>query len=267
MYRSTRQEERRFLKKLWKAFQELLDLVMKSASAHETEMAIRRYLASPAVRQQIERAVRQMVEFRRMDSARSWREAALCGGRGREIYLAIKKELDGAVGARVEALVRDNAQYIVTLPQRLAEDVTVYAMKQTQRGLRHEEVHRLLRQRIPAQLEWNLKTIARTETSKANAALQQARCESLGINAYIWKTCKDERVRSTHAHMQDVLCFYSDPPSPEGKGHYHPGNIYNCRCYAEPVIDWNTLPDTMRVWDGSRIVTMTKSRIRKIQGG
>ncbi len=51
-----------------------------------------------------------------------------------------------------------------------------------------------------------------------------------GAFHYIWRTRRDERVRSSHAENNGRI-FSRDNPPPTG----HPGEDFNCRCWAEPV--------------------------------
>ena len=46
---------------------------------------------------------------------------------------------------------------------------------------------------------------------------------------YIWRTKKDDKVRSKHAEREGEIFNWHVPP--EGG---HPGEDYNCRCWAEP---------------------------------
>ena len=46
---------------------------------------------------------------------------------------------------------------------------------------------------------------------------------------YIWRTQKDDRVRGEHAAREGEIFNWHIPP--EGG---HPGEDYNCRCWAEP---------------------------------
>jgi len=47
---------------------------------------------------------------------------------------------------------------------------------------------------------------------------------------YIWRTVKDSDVRPAHAAREGQIFSWTSPP--EGG---HPGEDYNCRCWAEPV--------------------------------
>lgn len=78
--------------------------------------------------------------------------------------------------------------------------------------------------------------IARTEIAKANATLTTARAQFVGATHYIWRTAEDADVRDSHAAMEGKIFRFDDPPYVEGEGNHGPGEIYNCRCYAEPII-------------------------------
>lgn len=88
------------------------------------------------------------------------------------------------------------------------------------------------------------KFIARDQTGKIIGELNQARQTDLGLPSYKWQTAEDERVvgapggkyEPTEGHMDHFSrngkpFFWSVPP-PDG----HPGQAYNCRCVAIPII-------------------------------
>jgi SPP1 gp7 family putative phage head morphogenesis protein len=60
--------------------------------------------------------------------------------------------------------------------------------------------------------------------------INQLRQQDLGIETYIWRSRDDAKVRDRHAEYDDKVFRWDTPP--EGG---HPGQAYNCRCYAEPV--------------------------------
>lgn len=107
------------------------------------------------------------------------------------------------------------------------------------------------------------KLIARDQTSKMTGLLNKTRQESIGIDLYIWRTSKDQRVvgnpggtypeggkiHGNHYAMEGKLCKWGDPTVYSGDGgktwrkrhgdmpHAHPGEEIQCRCYAEPHVD------------------------------
>ena len=61
--------------------------------------------------------------------------------------------------------------------------------------------------------------------------INERRQRALGIDQYIWRSRDDAKVRDAHAKHDDKLFDWDAPP--EGG---HPGQGYNCRCFAEPYL-------------------------------
>lgn len=75
--------------------------------------------------------------------------------------------------------------------------------------------------------------IARDQVSKLNGQLTQVRQQDLGVKRYRWRTAGDDRVRDSHREKDGKIFSWDDPPADTG----HPGEDYQCRCYAEPVLE------------------------------
>lgn len=76
------------------------------------------------------------------------------------------------------------------------------------------------------------KFIARDQAAKFNGAMEQAQQQDLGIKSYRWSTSRDNRVRHTHQENEGKIFTWDDPPATG-----HPGQDYNCRCVAIPIIN------------------------------
>lgn len=74
--------------------------------------------------------------------------------------------------------------------------------------------------------------IARDQVSKLNGNLTQERQTDMGVDSYIWRTVGDERVRDTHDENDGQEFPWNSPPLETG----HPGEDYQCRCWAEPIL-------------------------------
>ena len=61
--------------------------------------------------------------------------------------------------------------------------------------------------------------------------INERRQRGLGIDQYVWRSQDDAKVRDLHAGHDDQVFDWDDPP--EGG---HPGQAYNCRCHAEPLV-------------------------------
>lgn len=207
-------------------------------------------------------------------NAKSWRQAAAIGSRAKEIYNLLKSETDKST--RFHEIVKNNAQYITSIPQAMAEAVTDLAAKSYGEGKRPKEVMQEILAKCPGISESKAKLIARTETSKASTALTRSRAERLNLNWYVWRNSEDERVRSSHDHMGGVLVNWDDPPSPEALdprhrqkpyGKYHAGDTFNCRCYPEPLLNTADISWPARVYHNGKIKSMSLAKFKALNGG
>jgi len=229
----------------------------------------------PEVKRLCDNLARRMVTAVKADNEKTWRSAARKGTRSRQIYMSLRKEMQGPLMAAAQAIVEENSKLISSVPAELAEKISKEALERYMRGERWETAVQDLLARAPYLSRSRATLIARTESSKANEAMTEARAREIGSTWYFWRSSHDERVRHTHEMMDGVLCSFDYPPNPEaffgGKaqfGNYHAGCCPNCRCYAEPVIDEMDLPDSMRVSvHGGKPVYMRRAQfLDMIQG-
>jgi len=79
--------------------------------------------------------------------------------------------------------------------------------------------------------------LARDQTLTLNAQITRTRQQNVGITEYVWTTSGDERVRDAHAELDGTVNRWDDPPvSSEDGRRNHPGEDYQCRCTAFPVL-------------------------------
>lgn len=210
---------------------------------------------------------RRMITHVRNSNARSWQEAARKSGKGPEMYAALKTELRGPVGDRVQQLLEENSQLIKSLPDELANKAAKDIAEMQQKGMRPTDISKYLQQRIPKLTRSRVALIARTETAKATTALTRARSEQLDIPAYEWSSVRDSRTRPGHKYMDGVLVFWDDPPDPErlvgeksSGAPYHAGNIYNCRCTPLPLVSLDEVNWPRKVFLNGRISYWTRNK-------
>lgn len=202
---------------------------------------------------------------------RTWREAAAAGSKGTEIYYALTKELNKSNAFR--EIIDRNAELIKSVPADATQALSRAMAEGYEAGVRPEELKADIMNRFTDLTEAKARLIARTETSKAATALTRVRAQRIGAEWYVWRTSDDARVRSSHAHMDGVLVNWNDPPSPEkligmkDYGPYHAGEFPNCRCYAEPLLDYDDVKWPHKVYRGGRITSMTLAGFKKITGG
>ena len=218
-----------------------------------------------------EKTAESLVSTLLKSSATTWRMAARENSNGRVIYDALRRELQGTVGGLVALEINRNAEIIKSLPFDIARQVTNYISDESIKGRRAGDIAGDILLRFPKMTKNKAALIARTEVSKTSTALTQARCENIGLDWYRWRTSEDGRVRDSHRLMEGVLVKWTDPPSPERleglkspPAPYHPGNIYNCRCYPEPVVNLDNVKWPAKVYRGGVITMMTRTQFVRV---
>lgn len=211
--------------------------------------------------------VKRMVTPLAARNYETWRKAARVSTRSHFLYTVLMEELKQGIKKDIDLQVISNAALIKTLPsdtaQKVVRDIEEYALS----GLRAEEIEKLIQDKTRQHSRASARLIARTEVSKTTSALTKARSEDLGLRWYVWRTMEDgDRVRKSHRIMNDVLVSWNNPPSPEllvkekDVGRYHAGNIWNCRCYSEPLIDIDDITWPHKVYINGSIQKMSKAR-------
>lgn len=219
----------------------------------------------------INSAVKRMVLPLDVGNQRTWREAAKKATKGKFLYRLLMDELKQGTGQIIQKQVMENVLLIKTLPNDVAQKVVNDIAENALKGARAESTEKIIRDKTDQHSRASARLIARTETAKTMSALTKARCEQLGLRWYIWRTALDgTRVRLSHRIMEGVLVNWNNPPAPEelvgekSAGHYHAGNIWNCRCYSEPVLEIEDIRFPARVYYNGQIVMMNKSEFEQI---
>jgi SPP1 gp7 family putative phage head morphogenesis protein len=112
-------------------------------------------------------------------------------------------------------------------------------LKSVVAGDRYEAIAKTL-QRSYGVTANKAKFLARQETGLLMAKFKEVRYTSLGINEYKWKTVvgtPNHPVRETHKKLDGKIFRWDAPPitSEDGRRN-NPGQDYNCRCTAIPIV-------------------------------
>lgn len=145
--------------------------------------------------------------------------------------------LSTPVGDRMRELLADQVTLITSLPIEAAERVHQMTLRALSGGERYSDIVDAIKRSGDVTRSRAI-LIARTETARTAAVLSQARAEHAGSTHYVWQTTGDDDVREGHRKMQGRVCRWAKPPLVmEGtrRMHFHPGCVWNCRCYAEPI--------------------------------
>lgn len=216
-------------------------------------------------------AIKRMVGSVNDQSYKTWRQAAKKSSLNPFLYKLLKQELKTSTGSIINNLVIQNALLISTLPVDVAIKTSEDIAKLAFEGKRSSEIAKYISQYTDQHSKASARLIARTEVSKTQTALTQARSEQMGARWYVWRTALDgDRVRESHRKMEDVLVNWNNPPSPEllvgekSVGRYHAGNIWNCRCYPEPLIDIDDVKWPHKVYLNDKIEMVGKREFEQM---
>lgn len=156
----------------------------------------------------------------------------------KELSRGLREEIRSAPTGRVmQQLLSEQVSLIQSIPLDAAQRVHRLTLESLENSTRAKEIAvEIMRSEEVSQSKAVL--IARTEVARTASTLTQARAEHIGSDSYIWRTSGDSTVRSDHRVLNGKIFRWDDPPvADEHSGtRAHPGCIWNCRCFAEPII-------------------------------
>lgn len=252
---------------------DIFDHIAKSSGADQEKYRRKmlNFQNSKAFDNYIESIVRRMVTPISVANMRTWRLASKKSTKGLLIYKLLKDEVDVNGNYIFEDQIRENVGLIKTLPSDVADKVVRDIVDEAIKGKRARTIETVIREQTDKHSRASARLIARTEVSKTTTAITKARSEDLDLKWYVWRTALDgDRVRKSHRNMEGVLVAWSNPPSPEklvgekDVGNYHAGNIWNCRCYPEPLLDIDDVKWPHKVYYQERIQSMTKTQFEQL---
>jgi SPP1 gp7 family putative phage head morphogenesis protein len=152
--------------------------------------------------------------------------------------LELRKELSSApTGTLVRQYLGEQVGLISSLPLDAAKRVHELTLEGIVNATRSKEISQMIMAsgqvtRSRANL------IARTEVARTASLVTQSRAEHVGSLGYIWRSVGDLDVRPRHKELNGTFHRWTEPPVSGERGERaHAGQIYNCRCYPEPVLD------------------------------
>lgn len=177
-------------------------------------------------------AARMLEDLNRRDE-QAWMQQA------REMSRALRDELRRApTGETMRALMAEQVTLIKSIPLEAAERVHRLTIEALEDSTRAAEISKEI-QRSGEVAKSRADLIARTEVSRAATSLTEARARAVGSTHYRWVTSGDSDVRPGHRALNGKIFAWNDPPEVNENGRimrHHPGQIWNCRCWPEPII-------------------------------
>lgn len=142
---------------------------------------------------------------------------------------------DTRLGDIASQFLNQNANLITSMVQEGINKTETLVNVAFQQGKRAEvlsnEVFNLISPHKTSNIRARANLIARDQIAKLNGQLTRTRQTDLGVSRYIWRTMGDARVRDEHQDLNGKIFSWDSPPDVG-----HPGDDYQCRCYADPVL-------------------------------
>lgn len=229
-----RKAEVQYARQLRKVARHIGDLVMglfdaeDPASAGIVERALRRYATT----------------IEGWASSVGGRMVAEVAARDRKAWMSVSREMGKAVhreianaptGAVLRQRLADQVSLITSLPTEAADRVHKLTIDGLTKGMRASEIADEI-MKTGEVTRSRAELIARTEVSRTSTEFTRARAESIGSTHFIWRTAGDSDVRPSHRALNGKAFPWNDPPECDPGHHALPGAIWNCRCYAEPIL-------------------------------
>ncbi len=161
---------------------------------------------------------------------KAWKAASVDMGR------ALHRQIsETPLGAVIRRRLEDQVHLITSLPREAAQRVHDLALENITTGERTDSIIAKIME--TGQVTRSRATlIARTEVGRTATELTKARAEYVGSTEFIWRTVGDSDVRQSHRALNGKAFRWDQPPECDPGHHALPGSIWNCRCWAEPII-------------------------------
>lgn len=155
---------------------------------------------------------------------------------GNDVGRSLRKELQfEKTGQIFNQLLNEQVTLITSLPLEAAQRVHKLTSEALITSVRPKEIAEEIL-KTGEVTKSRATCIARTEVARTSSILTQARSQELGLTHYIWRTSGDADVRHSHKEMDGKVIAWAEPPTLSDGTTTHAGQIYNCRCYCEPII-------------------------------
>lgn len=151
--------------------------------------------------------------------------------------ITIKMDPGRVYNQTVEALIKENAALIKSIPERYFSEIKGIVMRAVAMGRNIDYLEKELQKRYKI-LERRAKTIARDQVNKATQSIHLAESRELGITHGEWVHVPGTKsVRESHLHMDGKKFDLSKGLyDPDVKRYIMPGELVNCNCIYRDII-------------------------------
>ena len=213
-------------------------------------------LALDAFADEIESAMAAMRgEFNALEAYAVTKAAGFIGQVNRAHQIRYFDQLKEAVGidvagivesegleVKMRARIKANVELITSIPVEQFAKIEKMVYENTISGSTTALTMQQEMEEIGAESANRAKFIARDQTAKANADMNEMRNLAVGIKEYVWMATGgrsgDGRTRKTHREHHGRVYTYGTTSGQDGHPGQtgHPGQDYQCRCTARPIV-------------------------------
>lgn len=174
-------------------------------------------------------AAKMLDQVNRADE-QAWRDQSV------EMSRALREELRNTdTGPVLRGLMLEQVTLIKSIPLDAAQRVHDLTLSGLESSGRAREVAKEIKRTNEVSAS-KATLIARTEVARSASKLTESRAQQLGSEGYIWRTSEDGDVRDSHKEMNGKYILWAVKPTLSDGTTTHAGQIFNCRCYPDPVI-------------------------------
>ncbi len=132
---------------------------------------------------------------------------------------------------KISAFVTGNVALIKDISDKGIADVQSLLMARVEAGDSNATIAKAIAERLDTTRR-RAQFIARDQVARLNGKLTELRQKEAGVSQYIWRAITDGATRASHLRNNAKTFRWDDPPETG-----HPGEDFQCRCTAEPVLD------------------------------
>lgn len=141
-----------------------------------------------------------------------------------------------------EEYTKDMQRYIKDWTEKEIVELRKQVQERAQKGRRYDELAKVIKASYGVSQN-KAKFLARQETSLFMTKFKETRYRDAGIEKYKWRRVAGSAahpVRPMHKALDGKIFSWDSPPvtSPTGDRN-NPGQDYNCRCVAVPIVNFN----------------------------
>lgn len=136
----------------------------------------------------------------------------------------------------LETAVQENVKWIKSIQTEYHDKIETTIIQSARRGDSIRTIAADLASTADTSVS-RARFIARDQMGSLHGDLNKRRQQETGIKRFRWLTSQDERVRSSHAHLDGEIFEWSKGATNERGEVIFPGTDYGCRCDAIPVIE------------------------------